>query len=126
MKGLHSQKGLSFYAIVFLVAFVGFAAVCGMKIVPIYLDHSTLKSIIKQMQTDPELDLKNFKEVKKGLSRRLDVNSVSVDLDEDVGFTQSSTGTTLIILNYERRVELFDSIGLDVVVSFDDEVELTP
>lgn len=124
MKGLHSQKGLSFYSIVFLVAFVGFAAVCVMKIVPIYLDHSTLKSIVKQLDNDTALDVTDFRVVRQAVSRRLQVNSVKVDLDEEVSYSLSETGTTVVTLNYERRIPLFPAIGLDVVVWFDDDIEL--
>ena len=51
----HSQKGASFFGWLAVIALLVFGMVIAMKLVPIYMDHYSLRNIITTVNEDPNV-----------------------------------------------------------------------
>lgn len=114
---------MTFVSIAFLIGIGVVAAVIGMKLVPVYLEFNTIRSVFEDVAAEPGSARKSMVDIWKSLERRLDVNSVATIRKEDVEIEKHATGARLK-LSYEVRKPMIGNI--DAVVVFDRSFELSP
>ncbi|MGD2081770.1 MAG: DUF4845 domain-containing protein [Chromatiales bacterium] len=103
-----------------IIALVIFFALMIVKIVPIYIENYSVKTVLHSLEEEPLITQKSVREVRKIVERRLQINSV-YDLDNKVHIEKSS-GVLTVDITYEVRKPMFGNI--DIIVSFSDKVEL--
>lgn len=109
--------------VLFILALIAFFTLLALRLTPPYLEHFSVASSLKSLQQEPGIKGKSVPEIRKLLSRRLDINDVSSVKNEHIKIDRDrKSGRLTISVAYEVRVPIL--LNVDAVVSFADQVEL--
>jgi hypothetical protein len=119
------QQGLTFISWLVILAVGGFFVLLTLKLVPIYLEHQSVKAIIEGLKTDPSLrkEVVTPKTISDTIWRKARVESL-YDFPRDAIKIKKTKDKLQIDLVYDRVEPIFANIS--VMVSFEEheEVEL--
>jgi len=116
------QRGMTFISLLLLLAIVGFFVMLGLKLVPIYLEHYSIKHVLVSFEQDRDLSKKSNAEIRELMKRRLKINGVyDFNVRENVDIKRDREhGNTTVRVLYEIREPVLGNV--DLVVHFDDAV----
>jgi hypothetical protein len=118
------QQGYTLISLIFILGIFGFFVMLGMKIGPIYLDHSKVKSALAAVKEATDIQQKSEEEIRSTLSKRFDMNYVShVKADDKHAIKIRKVGNYLKV---ETDYEVVEKIAgnLSVLVVFNDVIEI--
>jgi hypothetical protein len=115
----HSQKGMSFFGWLAVIALVVFGLVIAMKLIPIYLDHFALREKVTKINEDPTIKINSMRDFNSYISKGMQINSIR-DIDASKAFTITASGTDVytVVLKYEVRTPALQNV--DLLVHFDE------
>lgn len=115
----HSQKGMSFFGWLAVIALVVFGLVIAMKLIPIYLDHFALREMVTKINEDPTIKINSMRDFNSYISKGMQINSIR-DIDASKAFTITASGTDVytVVLKYEVRTPALQNV--DLLVHFDE------
>jgi hypothetical protein len=115
----HSQKGMSFFGWMAVIALVVFGLVIAMKLIPIYLDHFALRDMVTKINEDPTIKINSMRDFNSYISKGMQINSIR-DIDASKAFTITVSGTDVytVVLKYEVRTPALQNV--DLLVHFDE------
>ena len=117
------QRGISFLGLVALVAILGFAAVIGLKLIPIYMDSWKISKVMNAVISDPDIKSQTRREVVESMLKRLDIDAVEAvnytNYKESMTVSKQRNDTTI---NIYYRVETPLIGNLYLVAEFDKSV----
>ncbi len=123
MSFVRRQRGLSFLGLIALVGILGFAAVIGLKLIPIYMDSWKIDGVMKAVINDPDVKQWSRREVEQAMLKRLDIDAVEAvnyhNHKESMTITKKQNNTTI---NIFYRVETPLIGNLSLVAEFDKSV----
>lgn len=110
------QTGLGLLPMAVILSVGGLLGLCVLRLAPVYLDHVTIRQIVKNAAEDPESRKMTASEIRKSMQGAFITNRVETIALRDIKFT---TERNMIIMdaNYEVRVPLVYNI--DAVVKFE-------
>ncbi|SDR79430.1 protein of unknown function [Halopseudomonas litoralis] len=115
----HSQKGMSFFGWLAVIALFVFAAITAMKLVPIYMDHFALRKIVTTVNEDPSIKINSLRDLHAHINKGMQINSIrDIKEDEAITVTASGTNTYTVIIKYEVRSPMLRTV--DLLVHFDE------
>ena len=76
MSFKNRQRGLSFLGLIALVGMLGFAAVIGLKLIPVYIDSWKIDTIMTAVISQPGVNDQSRQEVIESMLKRLDIDAV--------------------------------------------------
>lgn len=117
----HSQKGMTGIGIALVLAMVGFFAVIGLKLFPVYMESFKVNSAMDSLKTESGMGSKSSGEIVKSLLRRLGVDDVESVTRDEISIEKSKTAI-IVYVEYEVEKHLFGNISLLVI--FDKVVEI--
>jgi hypothetical protein len=117
-----SQEGVSALAVMLLGPLVAIFILVVIKLVPVYLEYSSVKSVLNGMISDRAETYTSPGMVRSTLFKRLDINEVKHVTNDNVEVTREGPVYTLTI-DYEVSVPLFYNIS--VLVTFSDKGEVS-
>jgi len=100
---------------------IGFFVMVGLRVVPVYLEHYSIKNILFSLKEEPFVSRKPIGEIRSMLIRRFDINSIT-NIDRDQVKVRRAGGVTTIELNYEQRRPVAGN--MDVIMTFSESLEL--
>lgn len=106
-----------------VIGFLAIQFVMALRIIPVYLNHQTLKTVMNELKTDTEVKGKSAKNIKMLLRKRLKMNSL-YDLASDpkaFKFKKIKNGYSLTA-NYEARGPIFGN--LEFAAKFNYQVDI--
>ena len=115
------QKGMTGTGWLVVLALIGFFSLLTIKLVPVYLEHYSVKTVLASLENEPLITQKSVSEVKKMVHRRLKVNGV-YDVDQKGLKVKRESGVLTVEMTYEVKKHMVGNV--DVLVSFSDKVEL--
>lgn len=123
VPGPRRQAGAGLIGWLLVLVVVAFVAVMALRIVPVYMESMTVRSVVDEVASDPELRGAGVNDVRRAVNRRMQVNSVdSVARD---GLSVERAGESVrVVVEYERRFPLV--WNLDGVASFRNEAMVEP
>ena len=98
----HQQKGLSSVGWLAVAGIFFILSVGAIKVVPIYMENFTIKSVLEAVQEDPRIDPKSKRAIWDSIKKRLYINEVRLIKREHVKMTRKN-GKTTITITYESR-----------------------
>ncbi|MDG1231807.1 MAG: DUF4845 domain-containing protein [Pseudomonadales bacterium] len=108
--------------IVVILILVASSVSVGSRVIPLYLDHSTMGTIMEKMSLENGLALQNEANIRDTMKKRLKMNNIrDFDLKENLKIDRSKAGTELI-LDYEVRIDLVSNLSL--IAAFNKQVPL--
>lgn len=107
-----AQRG-SIYTTMILVALFAVVILAALKIVPAYIDDSTINSTMVSMAESEEFGTMSIGDIRSSLMRTLNTNRIDFD-DSNVVLVKEG-GNEYVDVNYEARNPLFYNIEAVVV-----------
>ncbi|HHO59621.1 MAG TPA: DUF4845 domain-containing protein [Thiotrichales bacterium] len=115
---MHKQKGMTLISWVVILVFILFQVVMAMKIVPVYMADTSVKSVLERLTTDIDAKGLTNKKLKTLIEKRLRINNVYEIEPEDIKITKGR-GEQHITIDYEPRGNLMGN--LDYIIKFHHE-----
>ena len=118
------QRGLSFIGLVALVAILGFAAVIGLKLIPIYMDSWKIDGVMNAVIKEHGINEQSKQEVIESMLKRLDidaVDAVNYTNYKDSLIVTKRKGSTTIEVFYRVETPLIGNLSL--IAEFDKRVQ---
>ena len=113
------QTGLTFISWLIVLAIGGFFVLLTMKLVPIYLENQSVKSVVKSLNNDPLVRNTDARGVRKLINKRLKINSVYNFPQDNIKIKKSQNRMTVDI-TYDRIEPIVANIS--VMVSFSEKL----
>jgi len=116
-----NQRGLTLITIVFILAVAGFFVMLGLKIGPIYMNHSKVVNALAAVEAMPDIRTMSKREISTSLYKRFNMNYVTKVNDDDITIVKQDHYTKVEI-EYERVEQIMGN--LSVLVEFYEVFEL--
>ncbi len=115
----HSQKGMSFFGWLAVIALIVFGLVLAMKLIPIYLDHFALRSMVTKINEDPTIEIKSIRQFNRYIEDGMQINSIrDINAREAIKITASGNNAYTVQIAYEVRTPALQNV--DLLVHFDE------
>jgi hypothetical protein len=120
---LAAQRGMTFWGLLFVFGVIAFAAIVGMKVVPIYLNQMKISNAVDGVVKEARGggSAASLHDIQDGLEKRWDIEDVEYLDWRDVRPVNTNRGR-MLAYDYEARVHLFYNIF--IVAHFADQVPL--
>lgn len=121
LQGKHRQRG-SMGGIMVILLVVASVVSVGSRVIPLYLDHNTMGTIMEKMSLENGLALASEANIRDTMRKRLKMNNIrDFDLKEHLKIDRTKIGTELV-LDYEVRIDLVSNLSL--IAAFNKKVPL--
>jgi len=118
MQTQNKQKGLTLVGFLFLLVVLGILFYAGMQVVPVYLEHQSVVNSMKKVVSEPGAVSKSPGEIKKELSRMLNISYVNNVSPNDFKVVRGNTKELQV--KYEVRKDFIGNLAF--VMTFDERV----
>ena len=115
------QRGMTTLGLIILVAFVGLFVFAGIRLVPIYLEHMKINSVLEGVKAEFEGQNPSRQDINRSLSRRFDIESINVISEKDLKIRKVADGYIIEAI-YENRTPFIANVSF--AVSFNKTVEI--
>lgn len=114
------QQGYTLITLIFMLGIFAFFVLLIMKIGPIYLDHSKVKSALTAIEQDKDIETKSEPEIRVLIAKRFDMNYVARVKAQDMKISKRGN-----YLKVEADYEVVEKIAgnLSALVEFHDVIE---
>jgi len=118
---MNKQKGMTFIGLVFVVAVLMFGAIAGMKLVPAYLEYSSVKKAIDYVAAEPNFSSMSNSEIKAAFTKSASIDDIKVVTADDLIIMTVENGKPVVTVDYQTVVPLFGNVSalLSFVASTD-------
>jgi hypothetical protein len=113
------QRGLSFLSVLALVGLLGFSAVIGLKLIPIYMDSWKIDGIMNSVINQPGINEQSRKEIFEAMMKRLDIDAVDAVNYRNSDAMTITTRKNNVTISIFYRVETPLIGNLSLVAEFD-------
>ncbi len=119
--GKNRQRG-SVGGVLVTLLFLTAAVSIGAQLVPLYMDHNTMGTIMEKISEENGMALQSDAGLRETMTKRLRLNNIrDFDLKANLSTDRTQRGTQLV-LHYEERIHLV--ANLDLIATFDKKVPL--
>ena len=117
MNMRHRQSGMSALGVLAIMIMVGFFAMCGIKMVPAYMEYLTVKQVVTGVATEFESGVASIPDLRRKIANLFNTNQIYALSPRDVKVFRKKR-VTYIDANYEFRTPI--AWRIDGVMKFDD------
>ena len=107
---MRRQQGIGIVALILLLAVLGFAAVIGFKLVPVYLEYFTIKRALVSTVQSPEAKNASVGDLRKAFERRAEVDNIKAVTSAELDITKEG-GNPVMTASYSTKVHLFANVS---------------
>ena len=118
---IKNQKGMTMISWMIVLVFVGFQFMLAIKIVPVFAEDHTIKTIWKGLENDTDLVGAPAKKIRKTIMKKMKMNSI-YDFDMSTVKIKKSKGYYIVTIKYEPRGKLVGP--LDFIANFKHEARV--
>jgi hypothetical protein len=115
------QQGLTFISLVFVLGLIAVFVLLGLKIGPIYLNHSKVVGALSDIKKNPDIEAQSEAAIRDSLNKRFNINYVDDVTQDDITVTRHGTYLKVAI---EYEVVRKIAGNLSVLVEFNDVIEV--
>jgi hypothetical protein len=115
------QIGATFITWLMLAGILGFLAVAGLKLIPVYMEYGTVVSVMEDIVKEQTVKKQSPNLIWKTIKKRLEVNSVNYIQKDHFKYEKGNAADTITI-KYEVRTPLFGN--LDAVAKFEKSMDI--
>lgn len=115
------QQGLTLITITLILAVLGFFVLLGLKIGPIYMNHSKVVNALAAVENQVDVETLSKHEIITSLNKRFGMNYVDKVTEEDITITKHGNYLKVEII-YERVEKIMGN--LSVLVEFNEFFEV--
>lgn len=114
---MKQQRGMTTIGFILIIGMIAFFTAIGVKLVPMYIEYYSVKSILKTVQGEPETASRSAAEIEETILKRLSINEIHRITKNDITITKEGK-KVIIEIPYEARVPVFGNI--DIIGDFTD------
>ena len=118
---MNKQKGLTLISWLIVIAFVGFNGLMALNVAPVYINDSSVKSIMSNLERDADVRGKDARKLKDIVIKRLKINNL-YDIKKDNITVTKGRNSYVVTIEYEPRGRLVGN--LDYIISFKHEARV--
>ena len=96
------QQGMTTIGLMLLLVVIAIFALSAVRIIPIYMENFTIKTVLTAVQEDQRIDSKSKAAIWDSLKKRLYINEVREIKRDDVEISRKN-GQTTVTITYESR-----------------------
>ena len=96
------QQGMTAIGLMLLLVVIALFALSAIRIIPIYLENFTIKSVLTAVQEDQKIDAKSKAAIWGSIRKRLYINEVREIKRDHVAIVRMN-GQTTVTITYESR-----------------------
>ncbi len=122
MQIARKQQGMTAISVLLLLIVGGFFVLLLMKLGPIYLENYKVKTVLANLESQPELGSLPFSKIRSAIAKRLYINEVRRLDNKDIKLKRAGR-VVQVMIDYEVRENIVANV--DAVVTFQDRAELT-
>ena len=123
MKNLHSQRGIGFLNLIFILVIVTFLATFAFKVIPIYGENRYVEAGLRDLvEPGTKLEQMSDSEIKKKMNNFYMLNNVRTEGPKNIVINRKSEHV-IVSIDYESRTPFIYNI--DLVVSFKNQLDST-
>ncbi len=115
------QQGLTFISIMLILGLISFFVLLGLKIGPIYMNHSKVVSTMTSLKQMSNIESMSKREIELTLAKRLNMNYVDKITHDDFEIMRRDN-LLAVSIDYERVEKIFGN--LSVLVEFSESFEV--
>lgn len=104
------QRGMSLIGVILLLAVLGFVAVIGFRLAPVYLEYFAIKRALTNTVNSPEGKTASFMDLRRAFDRRAEVDNIRAVRSSDLEIGKED-GATVMRARYSARVPLFANVA---------------
>ncbi|MBI3187789.1 MAG: DUF4845 domain-containing protein [Gammaproteobacteria bacterium] len=117
------QRGMTMISWVIVITLVAIQGVAAMRIVPVYLNYSSVKQIMEEVKADSASHGATPAQLTIMFNKRLNINGIYDLQKEQEAFSYEKTSQGMnVILHYEVRRPIYGN--LEFIATFDHEIEI--
>ncbi len=116
---MHRQTGMTTLGMLILVAFVGLFVFAGIRLVPVYLEHMKIQSVLNGVQQEFDGQNPTIQNIRQYIQKRFDIESVSVIAASEVKVAREDSGY-LVSADYANTTPFIANVSFSV--SFNKQV----
>ena len=118
---MKKQRGLTLISWAVIIGLAGIQLVFAMRIIPVYMDYSTVKSIMDNVKTKEEFRSKTPREILTYIQKTMSLNYLNeLSKKKDAFKFKQRTDGLQLNLHYEDRGPIFGN--LEFVATFEYEI----
>ena len=114
--GKNRQAGMTTLGIIILVVFVGLFTFAGIRLAPVYLNYMKVIGVVNGVAEELDGTGASAAAIRKSISRRFDIESVSEIVARDVTVKKKDGGHE-VVANYSHKTQFIANVSF--VVDFD-------
>lgn len=118
---MKKQQGMTLISWVVVLVFVGFQFMMAIKIVPVFAEDHTIKTIWKGLENEPSLVGAGTKDIKNAIIKKMKMNNV-YNFDMGIVKIKKAKGYHIVTAEYEPRGKLVGPV--DFIISFKHEAKV--
>lgn len=118
---MNKQKGLTLISWLIVIVFVGFNGLMALNVAPVYINDSSVKSIMTNLELDSNVRGKDARKLKEIVLKRLKINNL-YGITKDNVTVAKGRDVYVVTIEYEPRGKLVGN--LDYVISFKHEARV--
>ncbi|MDH3615459.1 MAG: DUF4845 domain-containing protein [Gammaproteobacteria bacterium] len=118
-RSMRRQSGMTTLGVAILVAFVGLFAFAALRLTPVYLNYMKVAGVVSGVYEEFDGAGATRAMIRKSISRRFDIESVSVISAKDVEVTTVDGGFEVAAV-YSHKADFISNVSF--VVDFDKRV----
>lgn len=122
MRTPYTQRGMTLWGWLYVLATLGVIFLVGIKSAPIYLTNFEIQSVLDWAATQEKLQQASERQIQERIQRRFSSGYVDVISGHDVAVEHTADGRRLSV-SYDQSVHLFSNISLHF--EFDDTALMT-
>ncbi len=118
----HTQRGMTFWSLLFVLAVIATVVFLTLKLFPAYLGDFKVKAALDSLARQPDVASMGKAEIINGLDKRFDIDDIKhVDLKKDLSIEQRGRNR-VIRIQYEAVIPLVYNVS--VLLEFDHSREV--
>ena len=123
MSFRNKQRGVSFLGLIVIAGVLGFGAVIGLKLIPVYMDSWKIDGVMQAVISQPDINEQSRQEVIDAMLKRLDIDAVDAlnygNYGDRLSVTKRKNNLTINV-TYEITTPLMGNLSL--LAEFDKSV----
>jgi len=118
---MKKQSGLTMISWIIILGLVAVQAVMALRIVPVYLNYSSVRTVMNELPQDSAVKGKTVKKLNELLRKRLKINNLyELAKDKEAFKFKKAQGGYTLVAHYEVKGPIMGN--LEFVATFDHEV----
>lgn len=115
------QKGMTTLGLLIMVAFVGLFVYAGIRLIPVYLEHMKIQSVMQGVKSEFDGQNPSRKDIGVYIQKRFDVESVNIIGNRDIKIKRDGEDY-VVSLQYDNTTPFIANVQF--MVSFEKEVRV--